>query len=166
MGSFRGQHILPSKTRFFYVFKHQLAIFIKCFITPLGISDHSMVKCLISKNNIKRRRAQWHFNTTLLEDFLWSPLFISGPFSKSEMADFSSLQQWCDIVKSLISVFCQQYTFKVTREMVRSLKALEIGYVEPQPLEYTGNQGHIEALKNKQILMNAICARCLEWRKR
>ncbi|KAK3515326.1 hypothetical protein QTP70_014607, partial [Hemibagrus guttatus] len=46
------------------------------------------------------------------------------------------------------------YTLNVTRDIVRSLKALEIEIVELQRLEATGNQGHIEALKSKKAKMN------------
>ncbi|KAK3573356.1 hypothetical protein QTP86_024129 [Hemibagrus guttatus] len=41
-----------------------------------------------------------------------------------------------------------EYTLNVTRDIVRSLKALEIEIVELQRLDATGNRGHIEALKN------------------
>ncbi|KAK3529635.1 hypothetical protein QTP70_032509 [Hemibagrus guttatus] len=46
------------------------------------------------------------------------------------------------------------YTLNVTRDIVRSLKALEIEIVELQRLEATGNRGHIEALKSKKAKMN------------
>ncbi|KAK3541206.1 hypothetical protein QTP86_016202, partial [Hemibagrus guttatus] len=51
-------------------------------------------------------------------------------------------------------------TFKVPtkrkekRDIVRSLKALEIEIVELQRLEATGDRGHIEALKSKKAKMN------------
>ncbi|KAK3542324.1 hypothetical protein QTP86_022474, partial [Hemibagrus guttatus] len=47
-----------------------------------------------------------------------------------------------------------KYTLNVTRDIVRSLKALEIEIVELQRLEATGNRGHIEALKSKKAKMN------------
>ncbi|KAK3508536.1 hypothetical protein QTP70_031946 [Hemibagrus guttatus] len=43
-----------------------------------------------------------------------------------------------------------KYTFNVTRDIVRSLKALEIEIVELQRLEATGDRGHIEALRSKK----------------
>ncbi|KAK3561290.1 hypothetical protein QTP86_030692 [Hemibagrus guttatus] len=46
------------------------------------------------------------------------------------------------------------YTLNVTRNIVRSRKALEIEIVELQHLEATRNQGHIEALKSKKAKMN------------
>ncbi|KAK3509240.1 hypothetical protein QTP70_025587, partial [Hemibagrus guttatus] len=45
-------------------------------------------------------------------------------------------------------------TLNVTRDIVRSLKALEIEIVELQRLEATGDRGHIEALKSKKAKMN------------
>ncbi|KAK3507660.1 hypothetical protein QTP70_032579 [Hemibagrus guttatus] len=47
-----------------------------------------------------------------------------------------------------------RYTLNVTRDIVRSLKALEIEIVELQRLEATGDRGHIEALKSKKAKMN------------
>ncbi|KAK3533748.1 hypothetical protein QTP70_025044 [Hemibagrus guttatus] len=47
-----------------------------------------------------------------------------------------------------------KYTLNVTRDIVRSLKALEIEIVELQRLEATGDRGHIEALKSKKAKMN------------
>ncbi|KAK3570794.1 hypothetical protein QTP86_026348 [Hemibagrus guttatus] len=46
------------------------------------------------------------------------------------------------------------YTLNITRDIVRSLKALEIEIVELQRLEATGDRGHIEALKSKKAKMN------------
>ncbi|KAK3574023.1 hypothetical protein QTP86_034743 [Hemibagrus guttatus] len=46
-----------------------------------------------------------------------------------------------------------KYILNVTRDIVRSLKALEIEIVELQRLEATGDRGHIEALKSKKAKM-------------
>ncbi|KAK3568710.1 hypothetical protein QTP86_013881, partial [Hemibagrus guttatus] len=46
------------------------------------------------------------------------------------------------------------YTLNVTRDIVRSLKALEMEIVELQRLKATGDRGHIEALKSKKAKMN------------
>ncbi|KAK3508573.1 hypothetical protein QTP70_032908, partial [Hemibagrus guttatus] len=46
------------------------------------------------------------------------------------------------------------YTLNVTRDIVRSLKALEVEIAELQRLEATGDRGHIEALKSKKAKMN------------
>ncbi|KAK3543883.1 hypothetical protein QTP70_030155, partial [Hemibagrus guttatus] len=47
-----------------------------------------------------------------------------------------------------------KYTLNITRNIVRSLKALEIEIVELQRLDATGDRGHIEALKSKKAKMN------------
>ncbi|KAK3531402.1 hypothetical protein QTP70_018192 [Hemibagrus guttatus] len=60
-------------------------------------------------------------------------------------------------MNSAIVVFLnevEKYTLNVTRNIVRSRKALEIEIVELQHLEATRNQGHIEALKSKKAKMN------------
>ncbi|KAK3571410.1 hypothetical protein QTP86_011690 [Hemibagrus guttatus] len=49
----------------------------------------------------------------------------------------------------LLNTYLHRYTLNVTRDIVRSLKALEIEIVELQLLEATGDRGHIEALKRK-----------------
>ncbi|KAK3530736.1 hypothetical protein QTP70_000758 [Hemibagrus guttatus] len=60
---------------------------------------------------------------------------------------------WAHAIDNSLSL-ARQYTLNVTRDIVRSLKALEIEIVELQRLEATGNRGHIEALKNKKAKMN------------
>lgn len=50
--------------------------------------------------------------------------------------------------------FCQQYTWNITKHITRSLQDLEIGIVELQSLvDYSGNQGHFEALKSKKAAL-------------
>ncbi|KAK3565809.1 hypothetical protein QTP86_015570 [Hemibagrus guttatus] len=88
-------------------------------------------------------------------DMADEPVFkVPNKRKKQEKATFSSLQLWWDFTKAQIKVFCQQYTLNVTRDIVRSLKALEIEIVELQRLEATGDRGHIEALKSKKAKMN------------
>ncbi|KAK3562052.1 hypothetical protein QTP86_025970 [Hemibagrus guttatus] len=88
-------------------------------------------------------------------DMADEPVFkVPNKRKKQEKAAFSSLQLWWDFTKAQIKVFCQQYTLNVTRDIVRSLKALEIEIVELQRLEATGDRGHIEALKSKKAKMN------------
>ncbi|KAK3537316.1 hypothetical protein QTP70_007621 [Hemibagrus guttatus] len=48
----------------------------------------------------------------------------------------------------------RKYTLNITRDIVRSLKALEIEIVELQRLEATGDRGHIEALKKSGDLLS------------
>ncbi|KAL7842571.1 hypothetical protein SRHO_G00242600 [Serrasalmus rhombeus] len=67
---------------------------------------------------------------------------------------YRGVQQWWDVAKVQIKVFCQQYTFNVTRDIIRSLKALEIEIVALQCLrEATGHQEHITALKRKKAVL-------------
>ncbi|KAL7857249.1 hypothetical protein SRHO_G00161480 [Serrasalmus rhombeus] len=67
---------------------------------------------------------------------------------------YRGVQQWWDVAKVQIKVFCQQYTFNVTRDIIRSLKALEIEIVALQGLgEATGDQEHITALKRKKAAL-------------
>ncbi|KAK3548594.1 hypothetical protein QTP70_015104 [Hemibagrus guttatus] len=47
-----------------------------------------------------------------------------------------------------------KYTLNITRDIVRSLKALEVEIVELQRLEATRDRGHIEVLKSKKAKMN------------
>ncbi|KAK3510761.1 hypothetical protein QTP70_022467 [Hemibagrus guttatus] len=77
---------------------------------------------------------------------------FSGPLL--EKRDLSSCRQWWDHGKVLIQQLCQQYTAKVTRDITKSLRELEIEIVELQTLtESTGNRGHFKNFKAKKALM-------------
>lgn len=52
----------------FYCFRHHFSVFKNCRITPVGVSDHSLVQCTFFIQNVKTSSAYWHFNTSLLED--------------------------------------------------------------------------------------------------
>lgn len=52
----------------FYGFKHQLSLFKKSSIMPVGFSDHSLFFCSLFIKSLKPRSAYWHFNTNLLAD--------------------------------------------------------------------------------------------------
>ena len=109
-----------------YVFSHHINVSRSCSISPVGISDHSLVQVSLFINHVKCNSAYWHFNASLLADnhlknvltFFWENYRLS----KSE---YNSLQQWWDIGKVKIKQLCQQYTFSVTKDMARSLRALE-----------------------------------------
>ncbi|KAI4874446.1 hypothetical protein NFI96_005561, partial [Prochilodus magdalenae] len=134
-----------------YVFKHHCSVVSQCFIYPVGFTDHCMVQCAVRKSRVKTRSAYWHFNTALLDDanFRESFIFFWDTF-RLQRPSFSSVLQWWDIAKIQTRVFCQQYTLNVTRDIARSLKALEMEIVELQNLgATTGNREHIKTLKRK-----------------
>ncbi|KAK3517083.1 hypothetical protein QTP86_019381 [Hemibagrus guttatus] len=88
-------------------------------------------------------------------DMADEPVFkVPNKRKKQEKATLAHFSCGGDFTKAQIKVFCQQYTLNVTRDIVRSLKALEIEIVELQRLEATGDRGHIEALKSKKAKMN------------
>ncbi|KAL6456611.1 hypothetical protein MHYP_G00351550 [Metynnis hypsauchen] len=71
-----------------------------------------------------------------------------------ELLEAHDLCDWWDVAKVQIRVFCQQYTFNVTRDIIRSLKALETEIVALQCLaEATGDQEHIKVLKRKKAVL-------------
>ncbi|KAK3544486.1 hypothetical protein QTP86_013151 [Hemibagrus guttatus] len=74
-------------------------------------------------------------------------------FQMPTLKDASKKALYETCVKVFIEVLWQ-YTLNVTRDIVRSLKALEIEIVELLRLEATGDRGHIEALKSKKAKMN------------
>lgn len=135
-----------------YCFKHHFSVFNDCFLSPVGFSDHSLVYCSVFIKCVKPHSAYWHFNTALLVDTKFRDAFkFFWNVHQHSKNGFTSLQQWWDLGKCKIKQFCQQYTQNVTRDIARSLKALEIDVVELQDLaESTGNRGHIEALKTKK----------------
>ncbi|KAJ4930095.1 hypothetical protein JOQ06_019108 [Pogonophryne albipinna] len=60
-----------------------------------------------------------------------------------------SLNQWWDVGKVKIKQLCLQYTFNVTKDMARSLRALEREVVELQGLaDSTGEREHVEGFKS------------------
>ncbi|KAK3563432.1 hypothetical protein QTP86_028164 [Hemibagrus guttatus] len=69
-----------------------------------------------------------------------------------------ALEEFFPDRKQFITITNQSFLSTVhsqrTRDIVRSLKALEIEIVELQRLEATGDRGHIEALKSKKAKMN------------
>lgn len=68
---------------------------------------------------------------------------------------YTSIQQWWDCGKIQIQQLCQQYTFNVSRDIVRSLEELEIEIVKLQSLvDSTKNQRWFDALKSKRRVMN------------
>uniref|UniRef100_A0A3B5PPF5 Reverse transcriptase domain-containing protein n=1 Tax=Xiphophorus maculatus TaxID=8083 RepID=A0A3B5PPF5_XIPMA len=136
----------------FYCFGHHLQIFRSCTLCPVGFSDHCMIIGNVFINNLRPKSAYWHFNTVLLNDgcfkkgfcFFWKQWRLMK-------CQFTSIQQWWDIGKIKIQQFCNQYTYNVTREMVKSIEELETEIVDLQSFcESTGNRGHIQTLKQKK----------------
>lgn len=117
----------------FYCFKHQVTAFKSSSIIPVGISDHSLVQCSVFIKNVKCNSAYWHFNVTLLSDNVFKKAFeCFWNNYRQTKSEYSSLQQWWDVGKGKIKQLCQQYTLNVTRDMARSMKALETEIVELQ----------------------------------
>ena len=70
-------------------------------------------------------------------------------------SEYSSLQQWWDVVKVQIKQLCLQYTLSVTRDMTRSMRDLEREVVELQNrADSTGDREHIEVLKLKRSALS------------
>lgn len=125
----------------FYAFKHQFGIFSKCFIVPVGVSDHSMVCCSFVLNSFKPRSAYWHFNTSLLNDKGFKDTFkVFWDSFRASKDSFSSLRQWWDFGKVQIKQLCQQYTRNITVQTLRSMHTLETSIIKLQ--ELAGSDGN------------------------
>lgn len=136
----------------FYGFRHQLSLFKKCAIIPVGFSDHSLVSCSLFLESVKPKSAYWHFNTNLLADghFREVFLFFWKEFRTTKSC-FKSLQQWWDCGKVQIKQLCQEYTANVTKSIALSMRKLEEEIMELQNLaEQTGDQRSNEILKTKK----------------
>ncbi len=142
----------------FYCFKHQKQCFKSCYICPVGFSDHSMVVACVFINSVKIKSAYWHFNSALLEDAHFCKCFSFFWLGwKSKKSSFTSIQQWWDIGKVQIQKLCNQYTFNVTRDMVQSIRRLEMDIVELQTLNgATANQNQLQALKKNKNTSRSI----------
>ncbi|KAI4881394.1 hypothetical protein NFI96_008701 [Prochilodus magdalenae] len=117
------------------------------------------------KPRVKPRSAYWHFNTALLDDanFRESFIFFWDTF-RLQKPSFSSGLEWWDMAKIQTRVFCQQYTLNVTRDIARSLKALEMEIVELQNLggDHAGRQGRKGWNREngqKRFFMQTVCGR-------
>ncbi|KAK3532120.1 hypothetical protein QTP86_008572 [Hemibagrus guttatus] len=87
------------------------------------------------------RNTKWQKNVALEEFFPDRKQFIHDvKFFRREGA-------FVDVEIFRLKKLIARYTLNITRDIVRSLKALEIEIVELQRLEATGDRGHIEALK-------------------
>ena len=135
----------------FYSFTHHFSIFKGCNICPVGFSDHSMVICKVFIANMKNKSPYWHFNTPLLLDAHFREIFIYFWKGFSERkGGFMCLKQWWDHGKIQTKQLCQQYTLNVSRDIIKSMKDLELDIVELQSTaQSTGNGGCVENLKSK-----------------
>ncbi|KAK3522075.1 hypothetical protein QTP70_022611, partial [Hemibagrus guttatus] len=113
-------------------------------------SQEEQINVVYSAEDIKEflRNTKWQNNVALEEFFPDRKQFIHDvKFFRREGA-------FVDVEIFRLKKLITRYTLNVTRDIVRSLKALEIEIVELQRLEATGDRGHIEALKSKKAKMN------------
>ncbi|KAK3542235.1 hypothetical protein QTP86_021395, partial [Hemibagrus guttatus] len=109
-------------------------------------SQKEQINVVYSAEDIKEllRNTKWQKNVALEEFFPDRKQFIHDvKFFRREGA-------FVDVEIFHLKKLITRYTLNVTRDIVRSLKALEIEIVELQRLEATGDRGHIEALKSKK----------------
>ncbi|KAK3551835.1 hypothetical protein QTP70_029411, partial [Hemibagrus guttatus] len=112
-------------------------------------SQEEQINVVYSAEDIKEfiRNTKWQKNVALEEFFPDRKQFIHDKFFRREGA-------FVDVEIFRLKKLITRYTLNVTRDIVRSLKALEIEIMELQRLEPTGDRGHIEALKSKKAKMN------------
>uniref|UniRef100_A0AAV2KFW0 Endonuclease/exonuclease/phosphatase domain-containing protein n=1 Tax=Knipowitschia caucasica TaxID=637954 RepID=A0AAV2KFW0_KNICA len=132
-----------------YVPGHQLSMCTAAHISPVGISDHSFIVCVIRVSNVRVGSAYWHFNNSLLLDKMFVCAFkVFWESHQRCKAHFVSLQRWWDYGKVQIRQLCQEYTHGVTRDRARLVKELETTVVELQRLAVsTGERGCLQSLK-------------------
>ncbi|KAK3510779.1 hypothetical protein QTP70_022486 [Hemibagrus guttatus] len=109
-------------------------------------SQEEQINVVYSTEDIKEflRNTKWQKNVALEEFFPDLKQFIHDvKFFRREGA-------FVDVEIFRLKKLITRYTLNVTRDIVRSLKALEIEIVELQCLEATGDRGHIEALKKQK----------------
>ncbi|KAK3527731.1 hypothetical protein QTP86_002196, partial [Hemibagrus guttatus] len=115
-------------------------------------SQEEQIHVVYSAEDIKEflRNTKWQKNVALEEFFPDRKQFIHDVKFFRKEGTFIDVEIFC--LKKLI----MRYTLNVTRDIVRSLKALEIEIVELQRSEATGDRGHIKALKSKKAKMNEL----------
>lgn len=135
MGTDKRKFYFIARLDRFYCFKHQFNIVKSCDIKSVCFSDHSIVIFTGFIANIKSKSAYWHFNVSLLEDNFFKEVFSEfWKTFKVKTKLYTSIQQWWDCWKIKIQQLCQQYTFNVSRDVVRSLEELEVEIVKLQSL--------------------------------
>ncbi|KAK3542572.1 hypothetical protein QTP86_030400, partial [Hemibagrus guttatus] len=113
-------------------------------------TQEEQINVVYSAEDIKEflRNTKWQKNVALEEFFPDRKQFVHDvKFFRREGA-------FVDVEIFRLKKLITRYTLNVTRDIVRSLKAVEIEIVELQRLEATRDRGHIEALKSKKAKMN------------
>ncbi|MBN3285380.1 YTX2 protein, partial [Polyodon spathula] len=109
-----------------YCTKQNLNQIFKSNIIPTMLSDHHCVLLTICLPSAAPSKSYWHFNTKLLEDKQFLDLFKAFWVSwRQQSMKYSSIQQWWDIGKIQIKIFCQQYTLNTTRVLNQTVEELE-----------------------------------------
>lgn len=115
----------------FYTPQHSLNTFITAQIIPTSLSDHHclLVTYIFAKEN--HSSSHWHFNLKLLQDTVFTQ-YLKDMWGnwRSQKQQCSSLQQWWDLGKVQIRLFCQHYTLDATRSRNAAMTELEREIVE------------------------------------
>lgn len=108
-------------------------VFKDCVITPVGFSEHSLLKCEVFFKCVKPKSAYWHINNILLDDEHFKDVFKAF-WANMQMtkSNFQTLQQWWDLAKVQIKQLCQQYTHNVTKEKIKDMEKLEDHLIKMQ----------------------------------
>ena len=68
-----GARDFKKRAQVFEIMKHKKidVLFVQethseCSISPVCLSDHSLIKCVVAKRFVKSKSAFWHFNNNLL----------------------------------------------------------------------------------------------------
>nr|BAC82609.1 pol-like protein [Danio rerio] len=140
----------------FYGYRHQLNLFKECVISPVGFSDHSLVKCSVTMGQFRPKSAYWHLNTNLLSDCTFQDIFKEFWSNfKSTKSTFCSIQQWWDFAKTQVKQLCQQYTINVTKDRKSTIEVLENEIKAMQEkADASGDLGFIRNFKEKKNSLN------------
>lgn len=137
----------------FYVQQAQRGRFCNSSIAPTFLSDHHFILVTFPFSTTGPQSSHWRFNAKLLQDNSFLSSFeVFWEAWRERKVMYPGRNQWWDIGKRQIQVFCQQYTTNRTDELRRKAKALEEKILSLSRREGTDAAGAIE--NNKVLLRN------------
>uniref|UniRef100_A0A669BQM4 Reverse transcriptase domain-containing protein n=1 Tax=Oreochromis niloticus TaxID=8128 RepID=A0A669BQM4_ORENI len=139
----------------FYVSGSFTARIINCQCFPVVFTDHHLVLLELFLSTTSKSKSFWRFNIKLLHDRTFCDNFrFFWDYWRSRKGDFDSLTQWWEVGKAQIRVFCQQYSFLLTANIMRTVQGLEkeITHVENVFGSQLGQQNNDCLLSKRQEL--------------
>ncbi len=115
----------------FYIQNNKCNRVMGAYITPCIISDHQLITVNIILSKTKPQFFYWRFNVRLIHDVHFYEHFkLFWKCWVEQKKDYDNLLQWCEIGKTQIKIFCQQFlaysSCNIKHEMTKLEKDISI----------------------------------------